>query len=180
MQPTLHACHDENALPRPLACSASSLTPGVSIHDLAGDGNLEAAKAVSATPEDVEELANAAKGLDCDIKKSDITELKPMNRPPAGVGEVSACLLCLFAPVTGVPKPEDRTWGACKKLLDPDRLLKMITDIKPRIDRGEVPRANFVALRGYVEGKSLDEDSIRSQSEAAAGLYVWVKAVLRC
>ena len=49
------------------------------------------------------------------INKKDLGELKALKKPPSGIDDVTAAVLCLLAPSSGVPK--DRSWGAAVKMM---------------------------------------------------------------
>ena len=94
-------------------------------------------------------VERAMKALDSLVKK-DLTELKNFKRPPQGVDDVLSSVIVLMSPPEGVAK--DKSWGAATKLmLQLDHFMEALRSFKQKIDDGAVPKANFKAVRMYLQ-----------------------------
>eukprot|EP00899_Mesostigma_viride_P003607 jgi/Mesvir1/13247/Mv18980-RA.1 len=106
------------------------------------------------------------------LNKKDLGEAKSLKKPPPGVDDVTAAILCLLSPASGVVK--DRSWQAAQKEMGQvDKFLQRLKDFKPLIDEMKVPAANFKAVRPYLQLEHFNRDAIINKSKAAAGLCEW-------
>jgi len=110
------------------------------------------------------------------LNKKDLGELKSLKKPPSGIDDVMAAVLVLLSPAEGVVK--DKTWQAAVKAMNNvDKFLEKLFEFKDIIDREEVPKANFKAVRTYLKMETFDVETIRKKSTAAAGLCGWVQNI---
>eukprot|EP00899_Mesostigma_viride_P021711 jgi/Mesvir1/29541/Mv05860-RA.1 len=110
------------------------------------------------------------------LNKKDIGELKALKKPPSAVDDVTAAVMVLLSPDTGVVK--DRSWVAAQKMMGlPDRFLEQLKQFKNEIYSERVPAVNFKAVRPYLDIPSFNVSSIMSKSRAAAGLCGWVRNI---
>jgi len=109
-------------------------------------------------------LEKAVKALD-NLKKNDISEVKMMQKPPAGVVKVMEAVCILLQ------APPD--WENAKKVLANVNFLKTLKEYdKDNID-GDIIRK----LQKYVKDPDLEYVRMKDVSLAAASLMEWVKAV---
>jgi len=107
------------------------------------------------------------------LNKKDLTELKSLKTPPAGIDDVTAAVMVLFSPPAGVAK--DRSWqGAQKMMASVDRFIQDLKNFKGEIDAERVPAGNFKGVRPYLANPSFKAELIKNKSKAAAGLCDWV------
>lgn len=106
------------------------------------------------------------------ITKKDLGEMKALKKPPAGIDDVMAACLVLLSPAEGVIK--DRSWqSAVKAMKDIDKFMHSLMDFKAVIDREEVPKANFKAVRSCLKSEGFEPELIKRKSQAASGLCGW-------
>eukprot|EP00698_Gefionella_okellyi_P005145 TRINITY_DN1471_c0_g1_i4.p1 TRINITY_DN1471_c0_g1~~TRINITY_DN1471_c0_g1_i4.p1 ORF type:complete len:2448 (+),score=753.76 TRINITY_DN1471_c0_g1_i4:538-7881(+) len=106
------------------------------------------------------------------VTKKDLGETKVLKSPPAGVDDVTAAVMVLLSDKKGVIK--DRSWKEAQKAMNNvDRFLQTLRNFKNEIDAGNVPAANFVAVRPYLKLEHFNRDKIYGKSRAAAGLCDW-------
>eukprot|EP00916_Digyalum_oweni_P005776 GHVL01010034.1.p1 GENE.GHVL01010034.1~~GHVL01010034.1.p1 ORF type:complete len:2742 (+),score=421.27 GHVL01010034.1:35-8227(+) len=131
------------------------------------------------------EQAQAA--LDSLLKK-DFQEAKSLTKPPPGVDDVTAAVICLLARVDPQNivdcdksgKPKDTSWKCAKSLMsNVDRFLESLLGFKQQIDDGNVPPLNFSIMRHYLQLEHFNKESIEKKSRAAAGLADWVINIVK-
>ena len=123
----------------------------------------------------------AMKALDS-LKVKELGEAKTMSKPPAGVDDVFAAVMCLLAsldeniPITKKGKVKDRSWGACKKamLSNIKGFVETLKSFKDISDSGGVPDVNWREVRPYLELDHFNYETILGKNSAAAGLANWV------
>ena len=100
-------------------------------------------------------------------------ELKALKKPPSGIDDVMAAVMCLLSPPGALVK--DRSWqNAQKSMKEIDKFMGQLFGFKTEIDKEVVPAANFKAVRPYLLLDDFQVDIIMRKSKAAAGLCGWV------
>ena len=147
----------------------------------------KAAEAKAIKDECEADLAEALPALEAAIsaldtlKQQDITVLKSMKSPPAGVKLVmeAVCIMKDIKPVkipdpAGSGKKIEDYWGPSKTLLSD---MKFLENLKA-YDKDNISPAVMKAIRGkYIDNPEFDPDKIRSASSAAEGLCKWCRAL---
>ncbi len=114
-------------------------------------------------------IAEAQAALDT-LTKKDLTELKALASPPAGVDDVTGAVMVL----QGKGKiPKDLSWGAAKKGLmsNIDQMLNSLKDF----DKDNTPdNACTYVEQKYLSQPHFNYDTMKSKSGAAAGMAAWV------
>lgn len=137
--------------------------------------------AVSRWPDDLAKLClasfqqQAARYLES-VSIIDLTELKSLNNPPAGVKDVFECAIYLLADSPGRIESLNvqfraggDMWGPSKKaLMYPARFLRALRGV--RLDTR--PR-HLARAMSFVANQGLTVSSIRRVSKAAAGVFAW-------
>ena len=126
-------------------------------------------------------VTEAMKALDS-LKVKELGEAKTMSKPPAGVDDVFAAVMCLLAgideniPVSKKGKVKDRSWGACKKSMlgNIKGFVETLKGFKDISDAGNVPDVNWKEVRPYLELDHFNFETIKGKNSAAAGLCNWV------
>ncbi|CAG9464833.1 unnamed protein product [Pedinophyceae sp. YPF-701] len=120
----------------------------------------------------------ALKALDT-LTKNDITEVKGMKSPPAGVKLVmeAVCILKGVKP-SRIKDPNsgkmvDDYWDAAKKMLNDFAFL----DSLKTYDKDNIPPKVIEGIKPYLERDEFDPEKIKSVSKAAFGLCCWVRAM---
>jgi len=117
-------------------------------------------------------VAKAMAALDT-INKKDLGELKALKKPPSGIDDVMAAVMCLLSPPGKLVK--DRSWQAAQKSMkEIDKFIEALFGFKGEIDKENVPAANFKAVRPYLLLDDFQVEVIQRKSKAAAGLCGWV------
>lgn len=125
-------------------------------------------------------LEMAVSALDT-LKQQDITVLKTMKSPPAGVKLVmeAICIMKDAKPVkipdpAGSGKKIDDYWGPSKTLLSD---MKFLDNLKA-YDKDNIPAAIMKIIRSkYIDNPDFDPEKIKSASSAAEGLCRWCRAL---
>ncbi|KAJ3048328.1 Dynein heavy chain 7, axonemal, partial [Rhizophlyctis rosea] len=125
-------------------------------------------------------LEAAVQALDT-LKPADITVLKSMKSPPAGVKLVmeAVCVMKDVKPVkipdpAGSGKKIEDYWGPSKTLMSD---MKFLDSLKA-YDKDNVSPAIMKVIRGkYMDNPEFDPEKIKSASSAAEGLCRWVRAI---
>ena len=123
----------------------------------------------------------AMKALDS-LNVKELGEAKTMSKPPAGVDDVFAAVMCLLAgldpniPITKKGKVKDRSWGACKKAMlgNIKGFVEVLKTFKDVSDSGGVPDINWREVRPYLKLEHFTFETILGKNSAAAGLCNWV------
>ena len=124
-------------------------------------------KAISA---DNGAFAKAAAALD-GLNSRDLSELKRLKKPPAGVTDVTAACLCLLQTEDMPFEKVDTSWKAATAMMSPPtEFLKTMLGLKQRIDDGVVPKSNFPNIQELLKLEHFDYKIQRKKSNAAAGL----------
>ncbi|XP_036144833.1 dynein heavy chain 3, axonemal isoform X1 [Monomorium pharaonis] len=147
----------------------------------------EAAAAAQAIKDDCEsDLAEATPALEAalaaldTLKPADITIVKAMKSPPAGVRLVMEAVCVLKGvkpdrvqdPVTG--QMADDYWPASIKLLGD---MKFLENLK-NFDKDNIPPAYMKRIREkFINDRSFQPDAIKKVSTACEGLCKWVRAM---
>eukprot|EP01107_Rhizomastix_libera_P011726 TRINITY_DN2935_c0_g1_i3.p1 TRINITY_DN2935_c0_g1~~TRINITY_DN2935_c0_g1_i3.p1 ORF type:complete len:3350 (-),score=861.62 TRINITY_DN2935_c0_g1_i3:62-10111(-) len=113
------------------------------------------------------------------LNKNDITEVRSMLRPPAGVKMVmeAICIIKQVKPkkVDGAKMgtKENDYWEPAKLMLtDPNFLNSLIT-----FDKDNVPEAVIKQLAPYIENEDFRPLAISKVSKACTSLCLWVRAI---
>ena len=107
------------------------------------------------------------------VTKKDLGETKALKTPPAGIDDITGAIIVLLSDKKGVAK--DRSWKAAVNVMNQvDKFLAVLRNFKNEIDAGNVPAANFVAVRPYIALPHFKPDTIKGKSKACAGLCEWV------
>jgi dynein heavy chain len=114
------------------------------------------------------------------LKPNDITMIKSMKNPPAGVKIVMEAV-CIMKDVKPIKVPDPATgkkvedyWGPAKALLGD---LKFLDGLKA-YDRDNISPAIMKQIRAkYTDNPEFDPDKVKSASSAAEGLCKWVRAM---
>ena len=119
------------------------------------------------------------------LQKKDFTELKGFAKPPAGVDDVTAAVMCLTVTIDpNVPADRaggvaDKTWKAAQKMMgQPEAFKNFLTNYKDEIDSGRVPDKNFKAVRYYLSLEYFNGETMKNKSLAAMGLCEWVRNIV--
>ncbi|KAK3261161.1 hypothetical protein CYMTET_29916, partial [Cymbomonas tetramitiformis] len=147
----------------------------------------EKAAASKAIKDDCEqELSVAMPMLDAALSalntltKGDITEVKSMKSPPAGVKLVMEAI-CIMRnikpkrindPAGGIKKVDDY-WGPSQALLAEPNFLEQLQTF----DKDNIPPKTVEAIRPYVNNEMFDPAVVKKASNAAYGLCCWVRAM---
>nr|XP_032821318.1 dynein heavy chain 7, axonemal isoform X2 [Petromyzon marinus] len=125
-------------------------------------------------------LRSALAALDT-LTQQDITVVKTMKSPPAGVKLVMEAISILKGVKPDrVPDPSgsgrmvEDLWGPAKRLLGDMKFLQSLHDF----DKDNIPVAIMKTIRAkYITNLEFDPDKIRNASTAAEGLCKWVIAM---
>ncbi|GCC28735.1 hypothetical protein chiPu_0007169 [Chiloscyllium punctatum] len=125
-------------------------------------------------------LESALAALDT-LTTQDITVMKSMKSPPAGVKLVmeAICILKGIKPdrvpdPTGSGKKIEDFWGPAKKVLGDMKLLQSLHEY----DKDNIPSAIINVIRNkYITNPEFIPEKIRNASTAAEGLCKWVIAI---
>nr|8GLV_Kg Chain Kg, DHC_N2 domain-containing protein [Chlamydomonas reinhardtii] len=123
-------------------------------------------------------LEAALKALDT-LKPADITEVKGMKSPPAGVRRVleAICIMKGVKPArvkdTASGRMVDDYWEASKKMLMEFDFL----DSLRKFDKDHIPPEVIVKIRPFAQDPEFQPKVIEKQSVACAGLCSWVIAL---
>jgi dynein heavy chain len=116
------------------------------------------------------------------LKKDHITEVKSLNKPPAGV---RLCLeaICILFQVKAIRKNDpndpskkiDDFWEPSQKvvLADPNKLLSQLFDY----DKDNIPDAVINLLDPYIKREDFDPVAIKKASVACEALCMWARAM---
>ncbi|KAL8274807.1 hypothetical protein Esti_001282 [Eimeria stiedai] len=115
------------------------------------------------------------------LSKADLTELKSMQAPPAGVVKVMEALCKLFGVqpnlvrgAPGQPRQVDYWLTGKKHLLGNSRFLQRLLEF----DRDAIAPSVMAALSPYEEDADFDPEVIKKASVAATSLCLWIKALI--
>nr|KAJ3423148.1 Dynein heavy chain 7, axonemal [Polyrhizophydium stewartii] len=125
-------------------------------------------------------LESAVQALDT-LKPADITVLKSMKSPPAGVKLVmeAVCVMKDVKPVkipdpAGSGKKIEDFWGPSKTLMSD---MKFLDNLKA-YDKDNISPAIMKIIRSkYMDNPEFDPEKIKTASSAAEGLCRWVRAM---
>ena len=130
-------------------------------------------------------LAEALPALDAAVKalsilkKDDITEVKMMKSPPAGVKLTmeAVCIMKEVGPVK-VAAPDgkgkvDDYWEPAKKMMNDPKFLDSLVNY----DKDNMKEAVVNKIKKYVVNEDFEPDKIAKASKAAYGLCCWVRAM---
>ncbi|XP_053607537.1 dynein axonemal heavy chain 3 [Plodia interpunctella] len=146
----------------------------------------EAAAAAQAIKDDCEsDLAEAVPALEAaldalnTLKPADITLVKSMKNPPAGVKLVMEAV-CVMKGIKGDRKmdangkPFDDFWGPSQKMLGDMKFLESLKNY----DKDNIPPATMKKIRDkYIPDREFDPVVIAKVSSACEGLCRWVRAM---
>ncbi|XP_067287631.1 dynein axonemal heavy chain 1 isoform X1 [Pseudorasbora parva] len=114
------------------------------------------------------------------LKKSDVVEVRAMQRPPQGVKLVieAVCILKGIKPkkVAGEKLGEkvDDYWDAGKALLqDPGKFLESLF----KYDKDNIPDMVIKQVQPYIDNPEFQTDSIAKVSKACTSICQWVRAM---
>ncbi|XP_053132771.1 dynein axonemal heavy chain 7 isoform X4 [Hemicordylus capensis] len=125
-------------------------------------------------------LESALAALDT-LTAQDITVVKSMKSPPAGVKLVMEAI-CILKGIkadkipdpTGTGKKMEDFWGPAKKLLGDMRFLQSLHEY----DKDNIPPAYMNIIRKqYITNPEFVPEKVRNASTAAEGLCKWVRAM---
>lgn len=148
------------------------------------EANKKAAEAKKLKDECEADLAEAIPALDAATKalksltKKDITEVKAMTNPPAGVRLVmeAVCIMKEVKPVkkdAGLGKKIDDYWDPAKKMMAQATFLQSLLDF----DKDHIPETVIQNLQPYMRDPDFVPEVIERVSIAAKGLCSWVRAM---
>ena len=113
-----------------------------------------------------EPLVIAATAALDSLSKKDIQEMKALNKPPAGVDDITAVVIILL---NGNPK--DKSWKAAKGLMkSPEGFIDDLKGIKTMVDEGQLQKKHVDACRPYLALEHFTPEIIKNKSAAGAGL----------
>jgi dynein heavy chain, axonemal len=126
-------------------------------------------------------LESALKALDT-LKSSDITEVKAMKTPPAGV-VLTMTAVCIMMKVKSekIKDPNDPNkkiadfWGPAKKHLLGDS--KFLSNLKVYDKDNIDPKIMAKIRKTYIDDPGFQPDIVKKASVAAMGLCQWVRAM---
>ncbi|KAH6585966.1 hypothetical protein BASA50_000909 [Batrachochytrium salamandrivorans] len=125
-------------------------------------------------------LESAIQALDT-LKPADITVLKSMKSPPAGVRLVmeAVCVMKDVKPIkipdpAGSGKKIEDFWGPSKTLMSD---LKFLDNLKAYDKDNILPAVMKIIRSKYMENPEFDPEKIKMASSAAEGLCRWVRAM---
>ncbi|KAK3779689.1 hypothetical protein RRG08_013644 [Elysia crispata] len=113
------------------------------------------------------------------LKQNDITIVKTMTNPPAGVRLVmeSICIMKGIKPdkkIDGSGKAFEDYWPASKKMLGDMKFLESLKEY----DKDHIPAPTIKKIRDrFISNKEFDPAIIKNVSSACEGLCKWVKAI---
>ena len=110
-------------------------------------------------------LEAAVHALDS-LKKSDISEVKSMLKPPDAVVMVMEAVCILLG--------EKADWETAKKVMANAQFLKILKDF----DKDNISPKTVQKLQKYVTKPNFTEDAMKKVSIAATSLCLWVKAMV--
>ncbi|GFS14673.1 dynein heavy chain 3, axonemal [Elysia marginata] len=122
---------------------------------------------------------NAALAALDTLKQNDITIVKTMTNPPAGVRLVmeSICIMKGIKPdkkIDGSGKAYEDYWPAAKKMLGDMKFLETLKEY----DKDHIPAPTIKKIRDkFISNKEFDPAIIKNVSSACEGLCKWVKAI---
>ncbi|XP_073385492.1 uncharacterized protein [Physcomitrium patens] len=124
-------------------------------------------------------LESALRALDT-LTKNDISELKGMKSPPAGVKLVmeAVCIMKSIKPTRmkdpgGSGKMIEDYWESCKKMLADSDFLKSLKEY----NKDDIPPDIILQIRQYLANPAFAPSLIAKISKAAFGLCSWVGAI---
>ena len=124
-------------------------------------------------------LQKAIKALNT-LSKNDITEVKSMKTPPAGV-LITMEAVCLMMSVKPARSRDDKGkvqydyWEPAKKdLLGDSKFLKRLIDY----DKDNIPAKIMDKVKPFVDKPEFAPDVVKKASVAAYGLCCWVRAMV--
>ncbi|XP_077976399.1 dynein beta chain, ciliary-like isoform X2 [Styela clava] len=118
-------------------------------------------------------LQAATKALNT-LNKTNLSELKSFGQPVQAITNITAAVMCLFAPDGRLPK--DRSWKVSKLFMGK---VEQFLDQLINYDKENIPEPSLKAVRQYMEDPEFNEDTARTKSVAAAGLCAWVINIVR-
>ena len=139
---------------------------------------------VSAEMESAQPSLQAALGSLKSFTKQDIGKCRMLVKPPAGITDVFAAVMVLFAsintsiPVTkdGIVKESHRTWtGIINFLLD--NVMEFLDGLRSfgtLIEQQAVPAINFKQVRPYLALDHFTTEYMQKKNHAAGGICTWV------
>ena len=122
-------------------------------------------------------LESALKALDT-LTKSDITELKGMKSPPAGVRLVLEAV-CILKGIKAARVKDSNGkmvpdyWGPAKTMMTDTGFLASLQTF----DKDNIPPSVINKVRPYVSNPDMAQEVIKKASKAAFGLCCWVGAM---
>jgi dynein heavy chain len=123
-------------------------------------------------------LEAAVKALSI-LKKDDITEVKMMKAPPAGVKLTmeAVCIMKEVGPVK-IAAPDgkgkvDDFWEPAKKMMNDPKFLDSLVNY----DKDNMKESVIAKIKKYVDNEDFEPDKIAKASKAAYGLCCWVRAM---
>ncbi|XP_068442262.1 dynein axonemal heavy chain 1 [Clinocottus analis] len=139
---------------------------------IAEDAQRDLSEALPALDEALESLKS--------LNKSDVTEVRAMQRPPKGVNQVmeAVCIMKGIKPKR-IPgeKPGtkiDDYWEAGKALLqDPGKFLESLF----KYDKENIPDSVINAVQPYIDNEEFQPASIAKVSKACTSICQWVRAM---
>eukprot|EP00754_Rhynchopus_humris_P020205 Rhum_TRINITY_DN14684_c0_g1::Rhum_TRINITY_DN14684_c0_g1_i4::g.107697::m.107697/K10408/DNAH; dynein heavy chain, axonemal len=106
------------------------------------------------------------------LKKEDLTELKALAKPPADVELVAAAVMVLISDPKKIPPLKGgRDWSACKKMMA--NITGWMKDLLA-FDANNIPPPCIEAIKMYIDDAAFDPVTVKTKSQAAAGLCGWV------
>lgn len=189
LQPELITTQEENAklliVIESETAAVEAKTVVVKADEAAANEQAEAANALKVECEGDLALAipalEAAQNALKTLSAKDITEVKAMKQPPAGVRLVmeAVCVMREVKPdrvndPSGRPGKIADYWGPSKKLLSDMAFLQILQNY----DKDNIPEAVMERIREkYITNPDFDPAKVSKASQAAEGLCKWIKAM---
>jgi dynein heavy chain len=126
----------------------------------------------------VEKAQEALKGLDI----GEFRTMKAYNKPPKEIVQTFLCVLNILASIDKLV-PTDKAgrykaesdWKAALGLMkDPAYLIQLLTDVKDKVDKQQIPAYNFKAIRPTINDEKFTPEEIKTKSSACAGICDWI------
>ena len=119
-------------------------------------------------------LVAAAGALDS-LNVKEIGTLKSLKKPPSGIADVTAAVLCLLQTKDVPFEKVDTSWKAAKVMMSPpDKFLETMLSLKQKIDERLVPKSNFLNIQHLLKLEHFDVEILRKKAAGAAGLADFV------
>lgn len=127
---------------------------------------IEKKEAEAALEEALPALAEAADALN-NLRKEDITELRSFAKPSPVVQDVCLCVVLLR-------NFKDVSWKGAKAMMSEGGFLRQLVEF----DKDSLTDRQIKQVKGYFQNAEFTPEQVKNVSQAAAGLLVWVYAIV--